>query len=147
MTSLASGTDATSFRREFILGCAGCALAAGMTGCTAVNPVPLLDADPDGRVAALGQLAAPGDQIKVRLPEVPEIVLVWRSDQGFGAASIVCTHRGSEVHLNAQSWTLDCPSHGSRFDLEGKVVHGPASKPLRPYKVAVEGDRIRVRPA
>ena len=133
-------------RRDFVIGCTGCAVAIGVAGCTAVNPVPLLEADAQGGIPLAGVLDKAGDQIKVRLPDAPELVLVWKSAQGYGAASIVCTHRGSEVHFSVQAGTLDCPSHGSRFDQDGKVVEGPAKKPLKPYQVTVEGDRLRLRP-
>jgi Rieske Fe-S protein len=139
--------DGSTTRREFLMGCAGCALAAGVVGCTAVNPAPLVEADPQGSVPLAGHLQKPGDQIKVRLPDAAEPVLVWRTPQGFGAASIVCTHRGSEVHFTPESGTLDCPSHGSQFDQGGKVLQGPAKKPLKPYRVTVEGERLKIRPA
>jgi Rieske Fe-S protein len=134
-------------RREFVLGTLGCALGLGSGGCTAVNPAPMVEADPQGTIPIQGLLASPGDQVKVRLPRAPELVLVWKTARDFGAASIVCTHRGSEVHLNLSESTLDCPSHGSRFDPHGKAVHGPAQKPLTPYRVTVEGDRLRIEPA
>jgi Rieske Fe-S protein len=134
-------------RRDFLAGCAGCAAALSLSGCAAVNAAPLLDADAQGAVAMDDLLKNPGDQIKVRLRGVDDVVLVWRSAQGYGAASIVCTHRGSEVHYNAAAGRLDCPSHGSQFDLDGKVVHGPATRPLLPYRVEVEGARLTVRKA
>ena len=134
-------------RREFLVGCAGCALAAGAVGCAAVNPAPLVEADAQGGVPIAGKLEKPGDQIKVRLPGAEELVLVWRTAQGFGAASIECTHLGSEVHFNPSAGTLDCPSHGSRYDQNGKVLHGPAKAPLKPYRAALEGDRLRIRSA
>jgi len=28
-----------------------------------------------------------------------------------------------------------CPCHGSRFDEDGRVTHGPAAKHLRPLRV------------
>jgi Rieske Fe-S protein len=131
-------------RREFV---AGCAFALSLGGCAAVNPVPELDADEKGSVAPGDRLKNPGDQIKVRLPGVPEEVLVWRSPQGYGAASIVCTHRGSEVHFNAAENRLDCPSHGSQFGPDGRVLHGPAKLPLTAYRVEAEGERLTLRRA
>jgi len=124
---------------------ASCALAMGLSGCTAVNPAPELDADAAGTIAPGELLKNPGDQVKVHLPGGSEAVLVWRSAQGYGAASIVCPHRGSEVHYNAAAGRLDCPSHGSQFAPDGRVVRGPATRPLTAYRVEVEGDRLALR--
>lgn len=137
-------------RRDFLAGCAGCAAAAAalsLSGCAAVNPVPQLDADDRGTVAVDDLLKSPGDQVKVRLPGVEETVLVWRSTEGYGAASIVCTHRGSEVHFNAAAGRLDCPSHGSQFGQDGRVLHGPATRPLVPYHADLDGGRLTLRKA
>jgi cytochrome b6-f complex iron-sulfur subunit len=132
-------------RRDFLAGCAGCALALPLAGCTAVNPAPLLNADADGTVTVGVLLKGPGDQVKVRLPGVSDPVLVWRSDRGYGAASIVCTHRGSEVHFDAAEGRLVCPSHGSQFGQDGRVLAGPAARPLTSYRVEVDGERLTLR--
>jgi glycine/D-amino acid oxidase-like deaminating enzyme/nitrite reductase/ring-hydroxylating ferredoxin subunit len=50
--------------------------------------------------------------------------------------SAVCPHMGGIVHWNAADSTWDCPLHGSRFAADGQLIHGPATKDLRPIAEA-----------
>lgn len=53
-----------------------------------------------------------------------------RIDGSIQAVSPVCTHMGCLVSFNTAEKSWDCPCHGSRFDLEGKVIQGPAVEDL-----------------
>ncbi|WP_300385974.1 FAD-dependent oxidoreductase [uncultured Nocardioides sp.] len=43
----------------------------------------------------------------------------------------VCTHLGGPLRWNPHEGSYDCPLHGSRFDRDGQVLEGPATRPLR----------------
>ena len=64
----------------------------------------------------------------------PVAVLIHNED-GFYAFSLLCTHLGCTVKADGQGFA--CPCHGSRFDQNGNVVHGPAGKPLNGLRVVV----------
>lgn len=61
----------------------------------------------------------------------PEKVAAFREVGGtFRAVSPTCTHMGCVVAFNSAETTWDCPCHGSRFDLNGNVIEGPAVRNL-----------------
>lgn len=43
----------------------------------------------------------------------------------------VCTHLGGILRWNDAERSWDCPLHGSRFDCNGKVLEGPATRDLK----------------
>jgi len=56
---------------------------------------------------------------------------VYRDPDGVcHAVSLRCTHLGCLVRFNAAETSWDCPCHGSRFDVDGTVLEGPATTPL-----------------
>lgn len=55
-------------------------------------------------------------------------VFIFSDNDGLHAISNVCTHLGCIV--SAVDWGFQCPCHGSKFDKSGKVIGGPAPRPL-----------------
>lgn len=60
-----------------------------------------------------------------------ERVGAYRDEQGvLHLVNTTCTHMGCKLNWNSAEKTWDCPCHGSRFSYKGKIVEGPAVKPL-----------------
>ena len=53
-----------------------------------------------------------------------------------------CTHEGGPLSEgDLQGTVITCPWHGSRFEVTtGKLVRGPAQRPLQTFRVTVEGE-------
>jgi glycine/D-amino acid oxidase-like deaminating enzyme/nitrite reductase/ring-hydroxylating ferredoxin subunit len=65
----------------------------------------------------------------------------FRDDDGtLHAVSPTCRHLGCEVTFNTAERTWDCPCHGSRYDVDGRVIEGPTVKDLRPVGHDEAGD-------
>jgi Rieske Fe-S protein len=70
------------------------------------------------------------------------IVITQPQAGSFKAFTAVCTHQGCIVNSVADG-TIDCPCHGSKFSIkDGSVVNGPASSPLAPVAIKVDGTSI-----
>jgi menaquinol-cytochrome c reductase iron-sulfur subunit len=65
---------------------------------------------------------------------------------GITAFSPVCTHLGCAYHWESAQKEFLCPCHGSRFATDGKVLSGPAPRPLDQYEVKVAGARVWLGP-
>lgn len=60
-----------------------------------------------------------------------EKVAAYRDESSeLHVVSSICTHMGCIVHFNNAEKSWDCPCHGSRFAINGKVLEGPAIKSL-----------------
>lgn len=56
---------------------------------------------------------------------------IARIDGELCSVSASCTHMGCTVNWNEAEQSWDCPCHGSRFDVRGQVLNGPATSPLQ----------------
>ncbi len=72
----------------------------------------------------------------------------WGVD-GILCYSKICTHVGCPISLwEQQTHHLLCPCHQSTFDLadNGKVIFGPAARPLPQLPITVDGRGLPGRP-
>lgn len=69
-------------------------------------------------------------------------VIVINNAGNYIALSDVCTHEDCTVDFNGS--VLPCPCHGSQFNLEGKVLKGPAIRALTKYNVSRNGDVLTI---
>src|SRR5262245_3668346 len=62
------------------------------------------------------------------------------------ATQAKCTHRqGPLSEGKLEGSTVTCPWHGAQFNVcTGAVLRGPATQPLKTYRVVVEGEIGRV---
>lgn len=72
---------------------------------------------------------------------VGEVVVTQPTAGEFKGFSSTCTHAGCALNEVADG-TINCPCHGSKFNLDGSVAWGPATKPLTSQALVVQGDSI-----
>ncbi len=72
--------------------------------------------------------------------------VVKRADHGLVAFGPQCTHLGCAYHWEEGKQEFLCPCHTSLFSIDGKVLSGPALRPLDRYETRVEANRLWLGP-
>ena len=72
---------------------------------------------------------------------VDEIVVTQPAAGEFKGFSAKCTHKGCTVNKVADG-TIDCPCHGSKFNLDGSVAKARRPSRLENKAISVQGDSI-----
>ena len=87
-----------------------------------------------------------GQMMLVRVAD--ERVVVGRCPEGIIAFSDHCTHKGGPLSDGALvGCTVQCPWHGSQFDVHtGRVVAGPAKNKIDIYTTEIRGGEVYVKP-
>ncbi|MGW3625147.1 Rieske (2Fe-2S) protein [Streptomyces sp. NPDC000880] len=133
------GPSRTVTRRTVVAAVGGAGLTVALTACGGSD---------DG-----GQKAA-GDAGKVlaKTADIPEgggkvigdVVVTQPKAGEFKAFSSKCTHQGCAVK-DVANGVINCPCHGSLFNAaDGSVKQGPATSPLPPASITVDGDTIKL---
>ncbi|MEO3756686.1 Rieske (2Fe-2S) protein [Mycobacterium sp. B14F4] len=134
-------------RKQFLIG-AGLGMAASvLAACSTYGKKP--DASGATTSAPATGGAAPSAGALATTADVPvgggvivdETVVTQPTAGDFKGFSSTCTHAGCTVRDVADG-TINCPCHGSKFNLDGTVANGPATRPLEAKAVRVQGDSI-----
>lgn len=143
-------------RRAVVAGTGILTVTAALVGCSSYGDQagqPASPGYPPPPEAPPGAPPPPAGEGLARTTDIPvgggqvfpaeQVVVTQPAPADFRAFSAICTHQGCTVG-DVQGGTINCPCHGSKFSTDGSVVNGPATTPLPPREVVVEGDWIRV---
>jgi cytochrome b6-f complex iron-sulfur subunit len=89
------------------------------------------------------ELKAVGGAYHLEIEDLEKNIIVAHVSEGkYVAVDMKCTHKGCDVSYEASTKSFACPCHGSKFDLTGVPINGPASKPLQSYAVSVTDTEV-----
>ena len=89
--------------------------------------------------------------VSVKLSDIPgegalilpeKKVAILRTKGRFDVYSTVCTHLGCNISFSKEGFI--CPCHGSKFDIDGNVLKGPAIKPLNKVKFKITSEELKI---
>ncbi len=95
-------------------------------------------------VGKLAQLSKNNQLLNKNSPVGAVLVVRTSPTSDLSAVNPTCTHAGCTVNWAAKSQKFVCPCHASEYGTDGKVLKGPATKPLKTYKAKIEGDSVLV---
>jgi Rieske Fe-S protein len=139
-------------RQKVLLGAGLGLVTAVVAACSTSGNKPEATSESSATTAAPGAPdagGAPAANVIAKTADVPvgsgvivDKVVVTQPTAGvFKGFSAICTHAGCTVN-KVTDGTIDCPCHGSKYNLDGSVANGPATKPLAVENVTVQGDSI-----
>jgi Rieske Fe-S protein len=136
-------------RQQFVVSAGLAGVALGASACAGYGQPPTAPAtntaanQPVSPAVAGTAIAVTAD-VPVGSGVIVDDVVVTQPTAGvFRAFAAVCTHAGCAL-ADVSDGTINCPCHGSKFNLDGTVANGPAARPLESKSVTVNGDEIAV---
>ena len=99
--------------------------------------------------ASIQQAELPAPALRRLLVGELEVCLAHTEAGAWFAIDDTCTHEDCSLSQgDLEEHTVECPCHGSRFDLEtGDVLNLPAVVPVHTHRVVVDGELVRIEVA
>ena len=90
----------------------------------------------------------PAGEVRRYVVDGREVCLANLGEEGFRAVGDVCSHAEALLHegeIDVDDETIECPRHGSTFDLNsGRPRSLPATLPIPRYDLKLENDDILI---
>jgi Rieske Fe-S protein len=143
-----SSSDSAAVRGQSSGDTGGSTPAPGDSSSTPAGSSPSPGASANGSSASSGGDAlGPASALPVgggMIYDKQKIVVTQPTAGTYKAFSAICTHEGCTVS-DVDGGTINCPCHGSKFNItDGSVVGGPAPSPLPSKNVTVSGGNVSV---
>jgi len=142
-------------RREFLMwvGVGGVAssLPIAIAACTpqankSESSVVAQRSDGFQSIGTVAELNQKGQILNKDSAGVPVLVVKTAADaKSISAINPTCSHKGCTVDWKSDQKAFVCPCHKAKFSTDGKVLKGPAEKPLPSYETKIEGDAVLVK--
>jgi Rieske Fe-S protein len=131
-------------RRAVLAGAGAVGIGAALAGCSAygdTGPAAAKPGQADGSGVLITTSAVPVGSGKI----VDQVVVTQPVKGTFKCFSAICTHAGCTVNEIADG-KIKCPCHGSAYKIaDGSVANGPATQPLPPVEITVNGTDITLK--
>ncbi len=98
------------------------------------------------QVGTVAELDKKGQLLLEKSPAGAVLVVGTSASKTLTAVNPTCTHSGCIVAWNNKGNKFECGCHGSEFALDGKVLEGPATEPLKGYASKIEERAVYIKP-
>ncbi len=128
----------------------------GVGGLASSLPVALAACSPDTEqpdAAATNEFQSVGSVAELdktnfllsKKSPVGSVLVVRTPEKKLIAVNPTCTHAGCTVAWIGSAKKFACPCHQAEFAVDGKVLKGPAAKPLKTYQAKLQGTSVLVK--
>lgn len=127
------------------------ALAMGLPPCCSTPRLAPRAFKVSGSVVVVDLGAAPELRLKGGSTRIVDeasridLIVVHPGSRRYAALDVACTHGTAPVAYKPKQQTVQCTCWGrSEFALDGRVIGGPAKRPLRAYPTRRSGETLTI---
>jgi Rieske Fe-S protein len=133
-------------RRKFLAsGCKACLMAGAgflISDLIACSPSKVLKLPVSENTVRMPATMFTTEQLHIVRPEgwFYDIAVRKTSAVDYEALLLECTHQQNQLIVSQNRF--ECTLHGSRFNLEGQVIKGPAERPLKRFVTRLDQGQV-----